>query len=727
MIFLRLRRAAVSCCLLAAAVLAWAMFWPDASCAQPGCAKRRYLVAVEVDAFRDVAPIELEQKREGRIVSLRNILAAGGIGLAIELDQKDVPYSRASGPLDRADLYQYAAAWRNNHMPKGAEAKVYAMLTPALVSDTGEPVFGIMFDTADREGFAVAPGTTERSFRDREPDSIAILQLRTFAHELLHALNRRHLDAAQMEDGRLTIEAPTRCIAGHEQGRWFLHEQPLMEISPGTIRFFQSALPTDILPGRKSSAYEGEGGSPAECEEARANSGGDPAHNRWQLATRRLRALLSFQSAIAAENQPRARDATSELKVGLAIQALDAPYPLGYPIAIRIVVKNNGPKPLPLRNRLSPAFGMIEIDYRERGAPNWQRFQPLAWFEPTSDEAAMLPPGETTEQTVPIYFGEAGWTIASSGEYEVRALLHSSDADLDVRSEPVVIRVTDPQADDDRAVLQPLLDATGTLDGDVGRLLTFGGRIGSEEHIAPLEAAAAKYGHTALGAALRLTLISQQLRPPIDPLTGERPSPDLTQARKLLEDTCTDSGVAALKYQLLQRHTDEVAMSNRAETPQAAWDGTTSLRGTTMPTYSDPALHAWGPTVHFCLDEAALRASATTDLLRLARQLRRLNPTRVVVVGHGDHSGTCRHNDVLGLARATNVRQALVGAGIRASRVVAASLGERRPLDFSSTESARALNRRIEILVEGVDGAQRGGTRILAGDCQAPSQADAQR
>lgn len=36
------------------------------------------------------------------------------------------------------------------------------------------------------------------------------LQLRTFLHELLHALNRDHTDAAQMGDGRLTLEAPMR-------------------------------------------------------------------------------------------------------------------------------------------------------------------------------------------------------------------------------------------------------------------------------------------------------------------------------------------------------------------------------------------------------------------------------------------------------------------------------------------------------------------------------------
>src|SRR6185295_19330198 len=221
-------------------------------------------------------------------VSLRAIMNGGGIETAVTPDDLDLPYKAASGPLDRADLYRFAAAWGSKTVPSDADAKVYALLTAALVSDTGEPLFGIMFDVKDRQGFAVAPPTTANLFSSRERDAVPLLQLRTFAHELLHALNRRHYDAAQMSDGRLTLEAPTRCISERERGQWFLREPPLMDISPATIRFFQTAASRDSLPGEKSSPFSSRRASPIECDELRARIAEDPARTRWQLAIRRL-------------------------------------------------------------------------------------------------------------------------------------------------------------------------------------------------------------------------------------------------------------------------------------------------------------------------------------------------------------------------------------------------------------------------------------------------------
>lgn len=685
------------------ALLGWALFRQETSCAQPACAQQRYALAIEIDSFRNVRPIELEVTADGRTVSLHSILAAGGIDISVEQDQSDLPYVAASGALDRADLYQFAAAWRSSAaVPEDMDARIYALLATALVSDTGEPLFGIMFDDTDREGFAVAPATTAHKFGEREPGSVPKLQLRTFAHELLHALNRRHLDAMQMNDGRLTLEAPTRCISGQQLGQWFLQEAPLMEVSPETIRFFQTASRVDVLPGKESSAFQLRRGSPTECEDARANVAGDPARSRWQLASRRLRQLFSMQSASAAEDEEPEEVEPADAAIDLRLQALPAAYPLGYPIAVRIMAHNSGAEPLPIKDRLMPAYGMVRIEYRAADDDDWSTLKPLAWFEPASDEDAMLAPGETTEQTVPIYFGDDGWTFRAPGQYEVRARLHAGGDGEDVLSESVSVAIGESDTADDRAALQPLLDEREQLRNDVGRLLTFGGRIGSDKDLAPLQATAQKYGHTSLGAALRLTLISQRLRAPIDPLTGARPAPDLSDARELLKDTCTDSGIAALKHQLLLRHAGAIpdSMSNQAETAAAAWDGTTSLGGNSIATYSDPMLNGWGPSIHFCYNDGDLHGSTRSAAQRVAKQLRRAKPARVVVVGHGDYQGTCRYNDGLALRRAQTVRRMLMDAGIRGNRIQIASLGERRPLDFASTTQAHDLNRRVEILVE---------------------------
>jgi outer membrane protein OmpA-like peptidoglycan-associated protein len=693
--------AAAVALLAGVATLVWALFWPDSTCSEPACARRRFAVAVELDAFKQVDPIELAVKLGDKRVSLHSIFASGGVDAKVVPDQSDLPYKASSGALDRADLYQFATAWRNAESGREVDASVYALLAPALVSDTGEPLFGIMFDVDERGGFAVAPSTTVHRFGEREPAAVPLLQLRTFAHELLHSLNRRHIDAVQMPDGRLTLEAPTRCISRESAGRWSLREAPLMIVSPTTISFFQTAAKSEILPGKAHSPFRAGRASPTECEDARSNVVADPARTRWELALRRIRGLFAIRAAHA--QVPAAEDVEPlDAPLEVRIQAMPAAYPLGYPIAVRLVARNTSEAALPIKGRLSPSYGMVRIEHRRLGAFEWSVLEPLAWFEPVSDEQALLQPGEQTEHTVPIYFSDTGWTFPESGQYEVRARLQTGTDTPDALSAPVSITVAGPRSEDDQAALRPLIDGNDRLDEAVGRLLAFGGRIGNGPAWESFEAAVERNGHTSLGGALRLTLVTNHLRPPIDPLTGERPLPDFSEARELLADTCTDGGIAALKWQLLQRHAGGVprGLTNRAETGATAWDGTSSMRGETMPTYSDQSLQPWGPSLHFCFNEAALRQPVRRAISRLAQQLRRERPRRIVIVGHGDQEGACRYNDVLSLRRAEAVRRALIGAGLHARRIEVASLGERRPLDFAATTEARDLNRRVEILIE---------------------------
>lgn len=687
----------------AIALMAWALLWPETACAQPACARDRFSIGIEVDALGQVEPIEFELTTNDGRVSLESILDAGGIEANLEVDQLDLPYRESSGPLDRADLYQFASAWRGTLARPGTDATAYALLTAGLVSDNGEPLFGIMFDNEDREGFALAPATTARFFGEHEAASVAVLQLRTFVHELLHALNRHHDDAATMDDGRLTLEAPTRCISRQERGRtdWSLLEPPLMAISPSTIRFFQTAAASDVLPGTRHSPFDLQRASPSECDDARLRANARTAVNRWQLALQRLRRLFEIPTARATTNEASPGTASGDGKMGLRIQALPAAYPLGYPVAVRVLARNDRDEPLPLEGRLDPAYGMVSIEYRDAGAPVWQALRPLAFFEAIGNEEAMLAPGAQTEQTVPVYYDQQGWVFREPGEYQVRARLQTEAAG-EAMSEPVTVRIEAPRTDKDRAVLQPLLDDNGRLDDRVGRLLIFGGRIGAPKDITPLETAAEAHGATALGAALRLTLLSQRLRPPIDPQTGERPLPDLGGARELLEDTCADSGVAALRQQLLLRHDAAFPGGNdpRTESGAAAWDGTRTRRGEPPATYSDARLQPWGPSLHFCFDEAGLRERVHAAIPRLARQLRRSRPARIVLVGHADYEGTCRRNEELARRRAQAVRRALIRFGVHGMSIEIASLGERRPLDFATTRDAHELNRRVEILVE---------------------------
>jgi outer membrane protein OmpA-like peptidoglycan-associated protein len=683
----------------AAVLLFWAMFWPASDCDRPSCARQRYSVALEIDALGQVEPISLELADADKPISLAAILQGGGIELIPAIDQVGLPYDATSGPLDRADLFQFVTAWRSSGT-QGTDATLYALFVNSLIADNGEELFGMMFDTAGREGFAVAPRTTERFFREHAPSLIATLQLRTFAHELLHALNRHHADAAQMQDGRLTLEAPTRCISEKAKRGWSLLEPPLMELSPRTIRFFQTAAPREVLPGPENSPFTNRRASPTECEDARAQVFDLENHSRWAMALRRLKQLLLFQSAEAAESvtDPPADPVFANIR----LQAQAAPYPLGYPIAVQVIVDNSGDEALPVIGRLNPRYGMLTIEHRAAGEEEWQALDPMSFFEPANDENALLQPGARTEETVPIYYGQEGWTFGAAGEYEIRARLQLGPSARDAVSEPLRISVTAPTTSEDREALQPLLDADGQLANDIGRLLYFGGRIGERDDIEPLETTAEKFGHTALGSAMRLTLLSQRLRRPIDPATGLRPPPDFAEARELLEDTCTDSGVAAMTSDVLERRQDALptSLQARAETDIAAWDGTTSTRAA-VPTYSDPLLGRVGPALHFCFNEARLRKPVRDAVSKLAQQLRRDSPSRIVLVGHSDSVGTCRYNESLALRRAREVQRALVSSGLRRVPIELVTVGERRPLSFAAANDAQQLNRRVEILVEG--------------------------
>ena len=697
------------------AVVGWATYGPVEACSDPACAKQRFMVFVEIDSFRGVESAPTEALQDDEVVTLASILEGGGVRIQAEHDQAELPYAARSGALDRADLHRYAQVWRDRKAPGDADAGLYAMATPALVSDIGERLFGIMFDVEGREGFAVAPGETVRAFRDRNEESVELLQLRTFTHELLHALNRRHFDAVEMADGRLTLEAPTRCISASERGRWRLMEPPLMALSPTTIRFFQTASAPDILPGRANTPYEGLRTSATECDDVRRHRGHTPAFNRWQLARKRLQRFAWAPSANAQENNedetgdpPASEDAEQSESglpppaVSLTLQAQPAAYPLGYPIAVRLIAVNDGPQPLPLRDRLSPAFGMVQFELRSIDENEWRAIKPLAWYEPASNVEAMLDEGESADETVPIYFSQDGWTFPRAGEYEVRARLLTSDDDAHALSNSVAVRIAAPEAEDDRAALAGLLDGEQQLEPRIGRLLMLNGRIGGEEDMFALEAISETFAHTALGSALRLVLVAHQLNPPIDPRTGERPTPELGEARELLTDACTDSGVAALKDQLLERF-DQAAPAEATPGPErnaSAWDGVTAER-VAVSTYSNPSLQRFGASLHFCFDAESLSGTAHRQAREMASQLRRAQPERVIVVGHADHEAGCRYNDALALRRADAMRRLLLDAGLPEERVVSVSLGERRPLDFAATEDARMLNRRVEVLVEG--------------------------
>ena len=74
---------------------------------------------------------------------------------------------------------------------------------------------------------------------------------------------------------------------------------------------------------------------------------------------------------------------------------------------------------------------------------------------------------------------------------------------------------------------------------------------------------------------------------------------------------------------------------------------------------------------------------------------------RIEVGGHTDWKGRAPRNLELSQRRADAVREALINAGVDASRITAKGYGEEIPVAPNETETGRAKNRRIEIRVVG--------------------------
>ena len=73
-----------------------------------------------------------------------------------------------------------------------------------------------------------------------------------------------------------------------------------------------------------------------------------------------------------------------------------------------------------------------------------------------------------------------------------------------------------------------------------------------------------------------------------------------------------------------------------------------------------------------------------------------------LVEGHTDTQGTDKINDALSTRRANAVRDYLVVRGVAAAAITATGSGSRRPVADNKTAEGRAMNRRVEIVVDKV-------------------------
>jgi OmpA-OmpF porin, OOP family len=104
--------------------------------------------------------------------------------------------------------------------------------------------------------------------------------------------------------------------------------------------------------------------------------------------------------------------------------------------------------------------------------------------------------------------------------------------------------------------------------------------------------------------------------------------------------------------------------------------------------------------VLFDFDSATLTPAANDVLAEISNRLTDGAVISVLVKGHTDSVGSDAYNDKLSQRRAESVAAFLVRQGVAAGKIKAEGLGERQPVADNATDSGRAQNRRVEIVVD---------------------------
>ncbi|RKT27754.1 outer membrane protein OmpA-like peptidoglycan-associated protein [Roseovarius halotolerans] len=101
----------------------------------------------------------------------------------------------------------------------------------------------------------------------------------------------------------------------------------------------------------------------------------------------------------------------------------------------------------------------------------------------------------------------------------------------------------------------------------------------------------------------------------------------------------------------------------------------------------------------FDVDSAAVRPGLRSDLLTVADSLRDYPDSSVQVVGHTDNTGAASYNQQLSERRANAVADVLMQGGVSFGRIQTFGRGENQPIADNLTDSGRAQNRRVEIVI----------------------------
>lgn len=101
----------------------------------------------------------------------------------------------------------------------------------------------------------------------------------------------------------------------------------------------------------------------------------------------------------------------------------------------------------------------------------------------------------------------------------------------------------------------------------------------------------------------------------------------------------------------------------------------------------------------FDFDQSTLKPSARSNIESLTTSLKNNPETNILIVGHTDATGTDAYNYRLSERRAAAVKAYTQSQGISSSRLTTEGRGETEAIADNTTDSGRAQNRRVEIVI----------------------------
>jgi len=114
----------------------------------------------------------------------------------------------------------------------------------------------------------------------------------------------------------------------------------------------------------------------------------------------------------------------------------------------------------------------------------------------------------------------------------------------------------------------------------------------------------------------------------------------------------------------------------------------------------DAAFHAAVSDLFFDYDSYTLRSDAEPSISAAAAYLNAHPAIKVLVAGYCDDRGSAEYNITLGENRANAAKQALVAAGVDATRVRVVSYGKERQFCTEETDSCWQQNRRDQFSID---------------------------